>query len=149
MKLVDKINEDLKSSMKSGDKFRLSVIRMLKSSILNEKTKMDKDKELSDDDVIMIIKKNVKQRESSIEEYTKYGRMDSVEDLKKEIEILKEYLPKELSEEEIDKEIDDAIKDVNASSIKDMGKVMKELNAKIGTRADMSKVSGKVKAKLS
>ncbi len=149
MTLFEKINNDLKEAMKTGDKFKLSVIRMLKSALQLEITKKGKDETLSDEEVITIVKRNIKQRESSIEEYTKYEKMDKVSDLKKEIDILNIYLPAQLSDEEIEKEVLAVIKETGATSLKEMGIVMKTLTSKIGNSADMSKVSSIVKEKLS
>ncbi len=146
MNLMDRINNDLKESMKSQDKFRLSVIRMLKSALQLEKIALKK--ELEENEIITVIKRNVKQRKDSIEEYKKYNKMEEVQSMEKEIDILKSYLPQELSEEEIEQEIDKALEELKPESIKEMGKVMKYLTEKIGTVADMSIVSKKVKEKL-
>ena len=142
---IDTINNDMKDAMKSGDKFELTVLRMLKSSL--QKEKIAKNHELEENEIIAVIKKEVKTRKDSMSEYEKYNRMDLVEDLKKEIEVLSKYLPEELSEEEIDKKIDEAFAKVNPTSMKDMGLIMKELQA-ISTVCDMSLVSKKVKDKI-
>ena len=142
---IDTINNDLKDAMKSGDKFKLTVLRMLKSSL--QKEKIAKNHELEENEVIAVIKKEVKTRKDSMAEYEKYDRMDLANDLKKEIEILSAYLPEELSDEEIDKKIDEAFNKVNPTSMKDMGLIMKELQA-ISTVCDMSVVSKKVKDKI-
>ncbi|MCX4254053.1 MAG: GatB/YqeY domain-containing protein [Bacilli bacterium] len=144
----NKIAEDLKNTMKSGDKFKLSVLRMLKSALLLESKAVKKDYELSDEEVIKVIKKQVKTRKDSITEYQKYEKFDEVSALEKEIEILNVYLPAEMSEEEINKIIDEVFASLKPTSMKDMGGVMKELNAKI-TNADMSLVSKIVKERLS
>ena len=137
----DLINEDLKIAMKNGDKFALSVIRMLKSALQLEKIKVNKD--LSDNEILNVIKKQVKIRKDSIAEYQKYNKLD----VEKEIAILNKYLLEELSEEEIVKVIDEAFKVVNPTSIKDMGKVMQEINSQ-NLNADMSLVSKLVKEKI-
>ena len=144
----NKIAEDLKNAMKSGDKFKLSVLWMLKSALLLESKAVKKDYELSDEEVIKVIKKQVKTRKDSITEYQKYEKFDEVSALEKEIEILNVYLPAEMSEEEINKIIDEVFASLKPTSMKDMGGVMKELNAKI-TNADMSLVSKIVKERLS
>ena len=144
----NKIAEDLKNAIKSGDKFKLSVLRMLKSALLLESKAVKKDYELSDEEVIKVIKKQVKTRKDSITEYQKYEKFDEVSALEKEIEILNVYLPAEMSEEEINKIIDEVFASLKPTSMKDMGGVMKELNAKI-TNADMSLVSKIVKERLS
>ena len=142
----EKIKNDLVSAMKSQDKFLISVLRMLKSAIQAET--INKKHELSDDEVIAVIKKQVKVRTSSLEEYEKYNRIDMANDLKKEINILSTYLPEELSEEELNKIIEDTITELNATSIKEMGIVIKTISSKVGNRADMSMVSKLVKEKL-
>ena len=141
-----KIAEDLKNAMKSGDKFRLSVLRMLKSALQLES--ISKKHELSDDEVVTVIKKQVKTRKDSIEEFKKYNKTEEVAKLEKEIEILNAYLPEEMTEEEIKKVIDDVFTELKPTSMKEMGMVMKELNIKI-TNADMSLVSKLVKERLS
>ncbi len=141
-----KIAEDLKTAMKSGDKFRLSVLRMLKSAL--QLDSISKKHELSDEEVMSVIKKQVKTRKDSIEEFKKYNKDEEVAKLEQEIEILNAYLPEEMSEEEINKVIEEVFKELNPTGMKDMGRVMKELNAKI-TNADMSLVSKIVKERLS
>ena len=145
--MFEKIKSDLIVSMKEKDKFKLDVIRMLKSAVQNET--IEKKKELTDEEVLAVIKREVKKRNSSIEEYKKYGKEEMVENLSKEVEILNTYLPEEISDEELIKIIDEVIKEVNASSIKEMGLVIKTVGAKVGSAADMSKVSKFVKEKLS
>ena len=142
----EKIANDLKLAMKSGDKFKLSVLRMLKSALQLES--ISKKHELSDDEVMSVVKKQVKTRKDSIEEFKKYNKIEEVEKLEQEIEILNTYLPEEMSEEEISKVIDEVFNELNPTSMKEMGMVMKELNAKI-TNADMSLVSKMVKERLS
>lgn len=143
----EQIKNDLVSAMKNQDKFTTSVLRMLKSAIQAEA--INKKHDLSDDEVIAVIKKQVKVRTSSLEEYEKYNRADTVADLTKEIKILSAYLPEELSEDELIKIIDETIIEINASSIKEMGVVIKTISSKVGNRADMSMVSKIVKEKLS
>lgn len=144
--MLEQINFDFKESMKSGDKFTLSVLRMLKSALQMEGISLKK--ELEDKEIITVIKRNVKQRKDSILEYQKYNKTEEVENLEKEIAILSKYLPEELSEEKINEEIDKVFAELKPESIKDMGKVMKELTAKIGAVADMSLVSKKVKERF-
>lgn len=146
--MYNKITEDLKDAMKSGDKFKLSVLRMLKSALLLESKAVSKDHELTDEEVIKVIKKQVKTRKDSIAEYQKYNKLDEVESLEKEVEILNVYLPEEMSEAEVIKVIEEVFDIVKPTSMKDMGLIMKELNARI-TNADMSLVSRLVKEKLS
>ncbi len=143
MNLMDIITADLKTFMKDNDKFSLGVLRMLKSALQMEQINLKH--ELSDDEIISVIKKQVKVRKDSKLEYEKYDRTALVADLEKEISILSKYLPEELSEEEILKEIHKAIDELEATTIKDMGRVMKLLTEKIGNVADLSFVSMKVK----
>ena len=145
--MFNNIKEDLVKSMKSQDKFKTSVLRMLKSSL--QSAEIDKKDLLTDDEVLAVIKKQVKVRESSLEEYKSYDRMDLVDELTKEIEILKSYLPKELTEEELNKIINEQFDIIKPTSIKDMGKVIKAISSVGGTRADMGKVSKIVKEKIS
>jgi len=145
--MFETVKKDLISAMKEQDKFKLDVIRMLKSAIQNEI--IAKKKELSDDEVLAVIKREVKKRNSSIEEYTKYGKMETVESLNKEVEILSTYLPEELSDEELEKIIASIIEEMQATDIKAMGSVIKAVGAKVGSSANMSKVSKIVKEKLS
>lgn len=141
----EQIANDLKNAMKSGDKFQLSVLRMLKSALQLEA--ISKKHELTDDEVISVIKKQVKTRKDSIIEFQKYNKTAEVEKLEEEIKILDTYLPAEMTEDEIKKVIDEVFKELNPTSMKDMGGVMKKLNEKI-TNADMSLVSKLVKERL-
>ena len=120
--MFEQINKDLTESMKAKDTFRTSVLRMLKSAIIYEKTNGEKH-DLTDEDILSIIKKQVKMRKSSVEEYISYNRQDLADSLEKEIELLNTYLPKELSEDEINKIIDEAIKEINPDGMK--GKQLK------------------------
>ncbi len=145
--MINKINEDLKNAIKDADKFKLSVLRMLKSALQLES--INKKHDLTDDEVLSVIKKQVKQRNDSISEFKKYDKLDKVEDLEKEIAILDEYLPEEISEEEINKILDQVFTSVNPTSMKDMGMVMKEVqNLLNGKNADMSLVSKLIRERL-
>lgn len=144
--MLNKIDEDLKVALKNKDKFELSVLRMLKSEFINESRKGTLH-ELSEDEVIKVIKHQVKVRKDSKSEYEKYGKTDLANDLEKEIEILSKYLPEEMSEEEISKMVDQVFAELNPTSVKDMGMVMKRLNELI-TNADMSLVSKIVRDRL-
>lgn len=144
----NKINEDLKNAMKEKDTFKLSVLRMLKSAIQLES--IAKKHELDDNEVASVLKKQVKVRKDSLEEYKKYGKQDSVDNLEKEIEILSSYLPEEMSADLINAVVTEVIEELNASSMKEMGAVMKSINEKLMDKnADMSLVSKIVKEKLS
>lgn len=143
--MFNKINEDLKESLKSGDKFKLSVLRMLKSALQLEQ--INKKEELNDEDVITVLKRQVKQRSESIKEYESFGKLETVETLKKEIEIINGYLPKEATLEEIEAAILAAFEELNPSGMKDMGGIMKYVSSKL-SNADMTKVSTLVKERL-
>lgn len=145
--MFDKIKNDMIKAMKEQDKFRLSVIRMLKGAI--DKERIDKKIEITDEVVIDVLAKELKTREEARTEFSKAGRTDLVESLDKEIEIIKEYLPLPLTDEEVNKIIDEAFMETKASTIRDMGKVMKIITPLVKGRCDMKEVSNKIKAKLS
>lgn len=145
--MFEKITKDLTEAMKAKDTFRTSVLRMLKSALKNEE--INKKSPLTDDEVLAIIKKQVKTRKDSMNEYASYNRMDLADSLQKEIEILNEYLPEELSDEELEKIVKETITKVKAESIKQMGMVIKTISSEYGARCDMAKVSKLVKEKLS
>ena len=145
--MFEKITKDLTEAMKAKDTFRTSVLRMLKSALKNEE--INKKSPLTDDEVLAIIKKQVKTRKDSMNEYASYNRMDLADSLQKEIDILNEYLPEELSDEELEKIVKETITKVKAGSIKQMGMVIKTISSEYGARCDMAKVSKLVKEKLS
>lgn len=145
--MFEKITKDLTEAMKAKDTFRTSVLRMLKSALKNEE--INKKSPLTDDEVLAIIKKQVKTRKDSMNEYASYNRMDLSDSLQKEIDILNEYLPEELSDEELEKIVKETITKVKAESIKQMGMVIKTISSEYGARCDMAKVSKLVKEKLS
>ena len=142
----DKIINDIKEAMKSQDKEKLAVLRMVKGAIQLEE--INKKQELDDNDVIAVIAKQIKTRKESITEFEKGNRSDLVEKTQSEIKILEAYMPEQLSEEEIAKVIDDAINQVNPQAPSDMGKVMGIVTPKLKGRADMSLVSKLVKEKI-
>ena len=145
--MYEKINEDLKNAMKSKDTFKLSVLRMLKSALQLEQ--ISKKHELDDNEIASVLKKQVKVRKDSLEEYKKYDKADEVAKLEEEISVLSAYLPEELSEEEIEKIVWSAIDEIKPTSMKDMGLVMKKVNELlVGKNADMSLVSKLVKEKI-
>lgn len=147
MNLVEQINSDVVEAMKKQDKLVLDVLRMLKSSLQMET--IAKKHALADEEAIIVIKKQVKTRKESIEEYNKYGKIDLVEDLNKEIKVLNKYLPRELTKEEINKEIDIIFQELKPESLKDLGVIMKIANAKLGAQADMKLVSNMIRERLS
>ena len=145
--MYEKINEDLKNAMKSKDTFKLSVLRMLKSALQLEQ--ISKKHELDDNEIASVLKKQVKVRKDSLDEYKKYNKEDEVEKLEKEISVLSVYLPEELSEEQIEKIVLSAIDEIKPTSMKDMGLVMKKVGELlVGKNADMSLVSKLVKEKI-
>jgi uncharacterized protein YqeY len=145
--MIEQIDNDLKQALKNQDKFTLSVLRMLKSEFINESRKGTLH-ELTDDEVVKVIKRQVKVRKDSISEYTNYGKMELVKDLEKEVAILSNYLPEEMSEEQIAKVIDEVFDELKPTSMKDMGNVMKTVSAKL-TNADLAMVSKLIKDRLS
>lgn len=147
MNLNDRIMNDLKEAMKNKDSFKLGVIRMAKGAIQLEK--INKKRDLNDEEVIDVISKQIKLRKDSINEFEKAGRNDLADTTKKEIEVLNEYMPEQLSSEEVNKIIDEAFAKVNPTSQKDMGLVMKEVTPKVKGKADMGEVSKIIKEKLS
>lgn len=146
MTLSERINNDLKEAMKSKDSFRLSVIRMVKGAM--QLAKSNPREELTDDDVITVISKQIKMRNDSIKEFEAAGRSDLVEQNKKEIEILNTYMPKQLSEEELTEIIDKVFEEVKPTSQKDMGLIMKNISPLVKGKADMSLVNKLVKERL-
>lgn len=134
MTLKERLQEDMKTAMKSKDQLRLSVIRLTKAAIMN--LEIARGHELSDQEVIEVLAKEAKQRQDSIPEYEKAGRADIIETLRNEIKIIQEYLPAQLSEEEIRKIVKEAIAETGATGRKDMGNVMKALMPKTKGRAD-------------
>lgn len=147
MTILERLNNDMKEAMKAKDSFSLSVIRMAKGAIQLEA--INKNKELTDDDMISVISKQIKMRKDSIAEFEKASREDLASQNKKEIELLNKYMPEQLSAEEISKIIDDAFTKINPTSSKDMGLIMKEISPKLKGKADMSYVNGIIKDKLS
>ena len=137
---------DLVAAMKSQDKETLSVLRMVKGAIQLEE--INKKNELSDEDFIGVVSKQIKTRKESIAEFEKAGRTDLVGQTQKEIEILNKYMPEQLSEEEVLKVIDEAFNTVNPQAQSDMGKLMGFVTPKLKGKADMSFVSKTIKEKL-
>ncbi len=146
MTLVEKINSDMITYMKNKDSFSLGVSRMVKGAIQLEK--INKKRELNDDEVIAVISKQIKMRNDSIKEFEKANRTDLVEQNQKEIAILNTYMPEQLSDEEVNKIIDEAFAKLNPTSSKDMGIIMKEISPKVKGKADMGKVNSIIKDKL-
>lgn len=145
--MIERIDEDLKLALKNQDKFTLSVLRMLKSEFINESRKGTLH-ELTDDEAIKVIKRQVKVRKDSISEYANYGKEELVNNLEKEVEVLSKYLPEEMTEEAIVKVIDEVFEELKPTSMKDMGSVMKTVSSRL-TNADMAFVSKLIKDRLS
>ena len=145
--LSEKINNDLKEAMKSKDSFRLGVIRMVKGAMQLEKP--NPREELTDDDVIKVISKQIKMRKEAITQFKEAGREDLVLQNEKEIEILNSYMPEQLSLDELNKIIDKVFDEVKPTSIKDMGMIMKSLSPLVKGKADMSLVNSLIKERLS
>jgi uncharacterized protein YqeY len=147
MSLEERLVEEMKQAMKSSDKLRLSTIRMVRSALKNKE--IDLRKKLEDEDIVKVIQVMVRKGEDSVEQFQAGGRVDLVEKEKAEIEILKSFLPQPLSQEEILKIIDQSIQETQASSLKDIGKVMKSVMPRIGGKADGKLINQLVKERLS
>ena len=147
MTLKERITEDMKTAMRSGEKDRLAVIRLLQAAI--KQIEVDERITLDDAKVTSVLEKMIKQRKESIVAFEKGARADLVAKENAEIVILQPYLPAQLGEAELDALIAEAIASTGAASIKDMGKVMGLLKARLAGKADMAKVSALVKTKLS
>ena len=146
MTLLEQLSKDMVEAMKSKDSFTLGVIRMAKGAIQLEA--INKKKDLTDEDIVSVIAKQIKMRNDSVNEFTKAGRTDLAEQNKKEIEILNKYMPEQLSSDEVHKIIDEAFAKINPTSSKDMGLIMKEVSPKLKGKADMSMVNAIIKEKL-
>lgn len=144
--LSERINNDLKEAMKNKDSFKLGVIRMVKGAMQLEKA--NPRAELTDDDVIKVISKQIKMRKESITQFEAAGRDDLVEQNKKELEILNAYMPEQLSLEEINVILDKVFEEVKPTSMKDMGMIMKTLSPLVKGKADMSLVNSLIKERL-
>lgn len=146
MSLLERLNEDMKHAMKNKEKEKLSVIRMIKASLQNESIKLGK--ELSEDEELTVLSREVKQRKDSLQEFEKAGRTDLAEKINTELTYVKEYLPKQLTEVEIKTIVKEAIQEVGASSKSDMGKVMAVVMPKVKGKADGSLVNKLVLSEL-
>lgn len=146
MSLKQQISDRTKSAMKAGEKDRLKVLRMLAAAI--KQREVDERIELSDEQVLSVLDKMVKQRRESIEQYSAGGRPELAQVEQAEIEVLAEFLPEPLGEDELAELIDAAIAGTGASGMADMGKVMGQLKPRVQGRADMKQVSAAVRARL-
>lgn len=136
----------MKDAMRSKDKPRLGVVRLILAAI--KQREVDERIELDDEQLLVVLDKMAKQRRESIEQYNRAGRDELAAQENFELDIIKSYLPEQLDDDAIDALIDEALKSTGASSIKDMGKVMGLLKPKLQGRADMGAVSGRIKARL-
>jgi len=134
MGLKERITQDLKDAMKSKDQVRVRTLRMILTTIRN--IEVEKMKETTDEDVIDALQKEAKKRREAIEQYEKAGRNDLADEERKELSVIEEYLPEQMSEEEIKELAKEIINQVGASTVKDLGKVMKEIMPKVKGRAD-------------
>jgi uncharacterized protein YqeY len=146
MSLRDRINDDMKIAMKARDSERLSAIRLLTSAL--KQREVDERIEITDEVVLAVIEKMLKQRKDSIAQYTAGKRLDLVAKEQFEVGVLQVYMPAQLSDAELAAILDGVIAEVGATSAKDMGKVMNALRPKVAGRADIGKLSGAVKARL-
>lgn len=146
MLITSDLNEKIKEAMKARDQVRISTLKMLSNSLHN--AKIDKMADLTSEEEMDVVKKEAKKRKDSIEAYKSAGRDELAENESKELDVLKEFLPEELSQEELEKIVSEAISEAGAESIRDMGKVMALAMDKAAGRADGSAISSIVKAKL-
>ena len=144
--MVEKLDKDMIEAMKAKDKDKLTVIRMVKASLKQEQ--IDHKKEINDDLLIDVVNRQIKMRKDSITEFEKGNRQDLIDKTQEEINILMNYLPEQLSKEEVEKVINDIFEEIKPTGPKDMGNVMKEATAKLKGKADMKEVSTIIKDKL-
>lgn len=147
MNLKEKFATDLEESLKAKEEIKVSTIRFLMSAIHN--SEIEKGKDLVDEDIVLVIQKQVKQRKESIEGFEKGNRLDLVGKEKREMGILQEYLPEQISSSELELMVDKSIKETSSFSQKDIGKVMGVLSPQLKGKADMGLVSSMVRKKLS
>ncbi|HEY9819472.1 MAG TPA: GatB/YqeY domain-containing protein [Candidatus Sericytochromatia bacterium] len=151
MSLKDRISEDIKSAMKAKDKIRLETVRSIKKVLLEKEVSLrpQGQESLSETQEIEVLSQQAKQRRDSIEQYRQAGRDDLAEKEAQELAIIEEYLPGQLSEEEVGAVVDEVIAQTGATSVKDMGKVMGPVMQQLKGRADGQKIQAIVKEKLS
>lgn len=146
MNFIEKLESDMITSLKSGNKIRLTVLREIKASV--KQANIDQKREINDDLLIEVVSRGIKMRRESIKEFEKGNRGDLVLKTQEEIAILEEYLPKQLEDDEIRKILDDVFDEVKPESIKDMGKVMGRVTPLVKGKADMGYVSSLIKSRL-
>ena len=148
MSLLERLNNDMKQAMKNKEKDRLTTIRMIKASLQNEAIKFGK-QELSEEEELTVLSREVKQRKDSLQEFEKAGREDLVEKIQNELKHVEVYMPQQLSEEEVASIVKEAIAETGAASKADMGRVMAVLMPKVKGKADGSLVNKLVQQHLS
>lgn len=148
MSLLEQLNSDMKLFMKNREKDKLIVIRMVKASLQNEAIKLKKDS-LTGDEELTVLSREIKQRKDSLHEFSKANRLDLVDKVQKEIDILDVYLPEQLSEEELQTIVKETITETGASSKADMGKVMSAIMPKVKGKADGAVINRLVSEQLS
>ncbi|MBC8744889.1 GatB/YqeY domain-containing protein [uncultured Limosilactobacillus sp.] len=146
MSLLQQLTSDMVTAMKKRDKETLNVVRMLKAAVQNEQIELGHD--LSSDEEIAVMAREYKQRKESLEEFEKAGREDLISQAKKELAIVESYMPKQLSKDEVTSIVEGVINELNASSMKDFGKVMKSVMPKVQGQADGKLVNQVVKEQL-
>ena len=144
--MVEQLDKDMIEAMKAKDKDRLTVIRMVKAALKQEQ--IDHKKEINDELLIDVVNKQIKMRKDSIAEFEKGGRDDLIQKTQEEIDVLMKYLPEQLSKDEVEKIINDLFDELKPEGQKDMGKVMKEAQAKLKGKTDMKEVSSIIREKL-
>lgn len=147
LNLLERLNVDMKNAMKNKDKQKLSVIRMVKSSLQNEQIKLGR--ELTDDDSLTVLNRELKQRKDSLHEFEQANREDLASKLRDEIAVLEDYMPEQLSEDEVSEIVKETIAEVGASTKADMGKVMGAIMPKVKGKADGGLVNRLVQQHLS
>ncbi|WML54101.1 GatB/YqeY domain-containing protein [Neobacillus sp. PS3-12] len=147
MSLLERLNNDMKQAMKNKEKDKLSVVRMIKASVQNETIKLGHD--LSEEDELTVLSRELKQRKDSLHEFEKAGREDLVEKIRIELTFVELYMPKQLSEEELSEIVKSTISEVGANSKAEMGKVMAAIMPKVKGKADGSLVNKLVQQHLS
>lgn len=144
--LLEQIEQDITQAMKQKQETVVSTLRMLKSALKNKEIQIKK--ELNSDDIVQVVQAQIKTRKDSVQMYLKGGRQELAQKEEQEIEILKKYLPEQISSEDIKQKVEAAIHETGAKTIQDMGKVMGKISAELKGQADMAEVSKIVKEKL-
>jgi uncharacterized protein YqeY len=147
LSIAEQLTEDMKASMKAGQPSRTSVLRLLRGALKNEEIKLRHS--LSEDETFKVLQREAKQRRDSIEAYQTADRTDLVQQEQAELEIISEYLPEAMSEDEVAKVVDEVLAETGASNIAQMGQVMGAVMKRVGAKADGGMVSKLVKEKLS